>query len=697
MRCHLLAPGAEIARRSRRHARASLLPLLAAAAGASTPARAAEAPVYETVVTAPPAPPEAAREDASASASVITADRTPRSGETLPQLLSELPGVAVTRYGSHGALAAISLRGSSPNQVLVYADGVPLDSAVTGAIDLGLLPLTGADRIEVYRGSSPLSFGGSAIGGVVVLTTEAPRASGLSASGGLGSFETRCGGAEAAWVGARWRLLGRASFFDSRSDFPYRSDNRTLFDPSDDRTLRRQNNQLRQLDAALRATLALPGRRQLVAALGALDRQQGLPARATDDSFETTLARRRVHGSVSYEGREDLGAGSRLKATLYSLLGEQRFDDPLGEIAFTPTATRDRSLSLGGTALAEHQTTRVLRLSAMLDGRHEALSPHVTMGQARRLPGSRSFGAGGLGAGLWAERLGLDVYANVRLEAAHDVISPDGLFGPGQMERRPANYLLPVARLGLVQQPAPAVLLRANIGRYARLPSLFERYGNAGRVRGNAQLRPERGLGADLGGTFTHAGPRHRVSLDGAVFASRSEDLISFQSAGYFSEFVNVDRARVLGAELSASASASRVAYLFLQGTYTDARDVSGISGHDGHQLPHRPRVRAYARPEARDLPLGAWTALGFYADVDVTGARYEDPANLVRIPARVLFGAGASLRFRPAGVRAVLSAYNLGDVRSTDVVEFPLPGRSFYLTLHFSYPAKNIEQEMNP
>src|SRR5439155_8855741 len=159
----------------------------------------AEAQTYETVVVAP-RPAQQPLEDEAASASVITSDRTPRSGETLPQLLSELPGVSVTRLGGLGAMATLSLRGSAPNQVAVYVDGVPLNSATWGSVDIGSLPVADIERIEVYRGMSPTSFGGSAMGGIVSLTSRAPNATGSAAYAGGGVFGTGFGGGTLSWV-----------------------------------------------------------------------------------------------------------------------------------------------------------------------------------------------------------------------------------------------------------------------------------------------------------------------------------------------------------------------------------------------------------------------------------------------------------------------------------------------------------------
>ena len=684
-----LAPGAENARRRRSTTISSVLVPLLAAVGLPCPPAAADgqAPSYETVVTAPPRASDLARDDRSASASVIEPDRTPRSGESLPQLLSELPGVVITRYGSYGSLATVSVRGSSPNQVSVYADGVPLDSAVTGSVDLGLIPLARAQRIEVYRGTSPLGYGSSSMGGVLSLTSEAPARSGLSAHTGLGSFGTRLGGGDVAWVGRGASLSARLEGFDSRADFRYRSDNRTLFDPSDDRTLRRQNNQLRQLDGALAGTVELPGRRALTLSLSALSRRQGLPARGTDASFVAALDRRRLAASASYESHEDLGSSGRLRATGYLLAGEQRLHDPLGEVAFRAIDTRDRSLTVGATVLATRPLATWFLLSALLDARHEGYTPHERNRTDRRPPGRRDMGALGLAGTAHLAPLRLDLIASLRGEAARDEVSLVDGFGGAATLAAPTTRFYPVARLGLVQTPHSALRLRANLGSYARLPTLAERYGNGGVIQGNPELVPERGFNGDLGAAYELGGRAGRLVVDAALFAAAARDLIHFEQMGYFAGFLNIAASRSAGLELSLAGQLGGWGHLFAQMTAMDVRDRSGLSSRDGRLLPHQPRLRAYLRPELRGLAVGSSLLAGLYADAELTGARYQDPANLVRQPARLVLGAGGYLELARAGVRALVSAYNLGDTQAADVLEFPLPGRSFFLTLHFSHP----------
>src|SRR5581483_8332565 len=93
---------------------------------ASPPPPVAAAPVYQTIVTAPAPPAPAPRADAIAAASVVFPADSPRAFDDLGDLLVEVPGVIVTRSGGVGDFATVSLRGSNPDEVRFYIDGVPL-------------------------------------------------------------------------------------------------------------------------------------------------------------------------------------------------------------------------------------------------------------------------------------------------------------------------------------------------------------------------------------------------------------------------------------------------------------------------------------------------------------------------------------------------------------------------------------------
>ena len=673
--------GAELAGAGRKARVLVPLALVALAAGA---ARAQDAGTrYETVVVAP-RPPEEALEDEAASASVITADRTPRSGETLPQLLSELPGVTVTRLGGLGAMATLSLRGSASNQVAVYVDGVPLNSATWGAVDVGALPIADVDRIEVYRGSSPTSFGGSAIGGIVSLTSRVPEETDLAAYAGGGSFGTGFGGAQASWATRRVRLFLSANVLGSRGDFVYYDDGNSNVTRDDDQPNRvRENNALGQLDGLVRAAVPLEGRRQLLATLSFFGRDKGLAPYGTYQTQGASLGIRRFLGSVLYDSRDELGAGGRLRVTAYGATTEEQLHDLHLEFASKPTDTRDRSVAVGTTANASRPVASWLKLSATLDGRHERFLPFDLQSRDRSAtPGTRVSGAAAIEAHALAGEL--EILPSLRLEAVHDEVI-DLELGRYLEVARPQTYLQPIARLALVDR-RDWLTLRANAGRYARVPTMFERYGNDGIVRGNTQLVPESGLNADAGFSAAGGAPEGTgVTVDASLFASWARNLIDFQQGRGFVYFENVGRARILGAELAVSGRWRRYLRVVAQGTFTDARDTGDLPAYQGKLLALRPRWRGYARPEARSLPLPFGWRLGAYGDVAVTGGNYRQPFNRDWLRYRLLFGAGASLESRAGDWRLVASAQNLAGADVVDVAGFPQPRRALFLTLQWS------------
>lgn len=171
----------------------------------------------------------------------------------------------------------MSVRGSTWEQVRVLVDGVPLSSANGGGVDLSTIPVGDVERIEVYRGSSPLSLGASALGGIVSITTRTPRDSAARAQGGLGSFGATQAGVSGSLAGPLGVYVG-AAWESAQNDFPYFSNHGTAFDTRDDGVLTRQNAAYRQPSGTARVVWRLPGHRELTAGVSAFDRSQGSPA-----------------------------------------------------------------------------------------------------------------------------------------------------------------------------------------------------------------------------------------------------------------------------------------------------------------------------------------------------------------------------------------------------------------------------------
>ena len=642
-----------------------------------------EAPSYETVVTATPVANETPHEDAAASCSVITQDRTPRASESVAQLLSEQAGAVVTRLGGMGSTATVSLRGSTANQVLVYVDGVPFNTATGGGVDLGAIPLGDVERIEIYRGMSPIGFGASAIGGVVSITTARPKHDRAEVEAGGGSFGTYYGGMRSSWNRGRFHLYSGLHALTTEGDFPYVDPQGTALRTSDDKNVRRGNNDLRQLDGTARAVLDIAKDRSLSAGVLFVARDQGLPGLASLANPVARLGTERTTGILAYESNQDLGPGGRLRATAYGTHDVTYLDDLAHQIDAHPTQTHDRTYTLGGTLDWRRALRPWLTLSGVFDTRYDRFRPSdaTTSGA----PATRLFGAAGVESDLWLQPIRFDVIASLRLEAAREETSGRDYFDQFLPTSGPVNHVLPIARLSLVKELAGWLTLRANGGRYARLPSTIELYGNTGYLLGDPTLKPESGFNADAGPLVSWKRGASRVHWSTAAFASLLDDLIQYEYVGGGRVRPrNVGSAHILGVESDATLELGRHARVVAAATFTDARNTSPIEAQHGRQLALRPRYRLYARPEWRAVEVGTRIALGFYAELDATAGNYLFSDNIVKVPARALFGAGVYADL-PGNFRLRASGQNLGNSPVYDLVGYPLPGREIYLTLAWS------------
>jgi iron complex outermembrane receptor protein len=657
------------------------------AAPRSSSARAQVKP-YQSVVTAPPRTDRAPREDPVAAASVVFPDDSPRALDDLGDLLAEVPGVIVTRSGGIGDFATVSLRGSNPDEVKIYVDGVPLNLAAGGGIDISTLPLGDVERVEIYRGTMPIGFPESALGGIISITTRAPSADRVSARAGSGSFGTMFGDASLASKAGPFHLYLGAHALAGNDGFRYHNDNGTLANPADDSDGLRQNDHLSQLDGVARATLELRGRRQLGLGLVALARDQGLPGLGIRPTLHSHFETARGIAYATYDSRDDLGAGGRLHAQLFLSAQRDRFHDPDHEIGALAAETDDTTVSTGGTLTASRPLAAWLRGSAMGEARRETFQPidHLEATPVG-VPAERRVAAAGVELDLWWRRLDLDLIPTARIEAVRDVVSGrDALFQRQRAASPPVTHLLPILRLGLARPLTARVTLKANAGRYGRVPSFLELYGDTGPLLGNPLLRPERGWNGDLGAEVQAGGARLSFHGRSTVFAARVDDLIEWVPLSYAQARVeNLGRANIYGLEQDLALGLGGHVRLTGQATYLEARDASDVLYRRGKQLPLRPRYHAYLRPELRRLLDRHGVSLGAYLEGDLRAGAFSDDANLTALPDRLLIGAGLTIDVSRARMRLTLSAKNLTDSRALDLPWYPLPGRSVFASLMWS------------
>jgi len=607
----------------------------------------------EVVVALPRSP---APQDATASATVVEAGRFAGELKGVAELAATAPGVGIRGYGGLGQLSTISIRGSASGGVLVLLDGIPLDTAAGGGVDLSSIPLHWVDRVEVVRGAEGAYYGAGALGGAVNVVTLPAVAGKWGAEVTGGSFGTTSAVADVGLGGDRWSLLAAVTASSTLGDFPYL----TPLDPSvpgSPLVL-----QIRQNDAAAQAGLLVKGKY--------------VPgADVLDGVLQLSWGWRQLPGVPASPTPLDWQRGGRASGAL-------RWSHHAGSglVFEAGAAGRVESLDLWVAPPGGAGPTNQLDLEG---GGNAKVTWEA---------GPSLLTAGALAA--W-ERLDSTASGDHQRPTLAAWLADDLTLGAQEARISPALRVDAVgpfvgwsAKLGGSARIAGPWSVRASGGRTFRPPSFSELYLVQGAFEPNPDLRPE--LAWSVDGAFVYDGPLGRASLGG--FGTLYDDLIVYETGRVPGSFKprNASRASAAGAEVEVLTAAARklwglqgqVSYTFLATT-----ELRGVPGVVGKELPQRPRNRAFAR-----VSIDPGVA-GGHLEAQYVGLQYLDARNIHSAPASLVVNAGAFARIlRSPEVRIGAEVKNLLDDRTLqDGFGYPLPSRTLLVTLSVgSSPPEN-------
>jgi len=543
-------------------------------------------------------------EEAGLAGEVLTrADLTARQYPNVAELLRELPGAHVTRYGRPGSLTQVFTRGGQRTATLVLLDGVPLNDP-GGEINLAGLSTAFLDRVEMVRGPGSALFGAEASSGVIQLFTQRgdperswPRTR-LSYERGSFSTDRWIAGLSGA-AGTRLDYSLGAEQFHTAGEFP-NDFFRNTYGTANLGVRLSAATQLRGLLRGGDAALGTPGQvgyglinydaRQLTrdwlasvrlddvrgsryaqrAAFGYhrlrdlfIDNGVGGPYRVAALVRETTQPVRRVYLVRLVD--PDLPAsaippGMRLErrnVTLFPM-------DPYRWEASRARAGYEGSLTAaGGAAIFGYEYERQ---QGHVTGRDVDRNNHGLFAYRQQSVGGRLFLSGGL-----------------RMEHS-------SAFGAKWAPRASAGI-----RLAGEHGPLSDTFLRLSAGRGITEPSLIHNYARDPWFVGNLALRPERTRSLEAGLVQTWLGRRLRTEV--AAFDNSFRDLIVFVFLPWPepSTWRNVEASRARGLEVSAQARL--LPPLLLTGQYTHMRtritessSPNSLFTGVGQELARRPR-----------------------------------------------------------------------------------------------------------
>jgi outer membrane receptor protein involved in Fe transport len=122
---------------------------------------------------------------------VVVLDAKSQYNSTLDlgHLLAKSSGIRIREAGGVGGDLNVTLNGFTGRNIKIFMDGVPMQGN-SSSFQLNNIPVSLAERIEVYKGVVPVEFGGDAIGGAINIVTNRTTNTFLDASYSYGSFNT---------------------------------------------------------------------------------------------------------------------------------------------------------------------------------------------------------------------------------------------------------------------------------------------------------------------------------------------------------------------------------------------------------------------------------------------------------------------------------------------------------------------------
>ncbi len=599
---------------------------------------------------------------------------------SVAQVLELAPGVQVTRTGSAAQGSYVSVRGSSPEQVLVLLNGKRLNSAQGGGVDLSSIDPSTIEKIEILRGGAATRYGENALGGVVNIIT---RSSAKAEGGGsaylqYGSWNTAKAGASIEGMTEDGALDGYLSLSGLYSEGAYGYES---VDGSGGTTTR-ENADVRAGDLYGTGTWYADDYLSLKGVLTAHADEKGVPGLP---QFPTTTARMEdqlATASVDAGWERD---ALRLSASLASTFHRRRYVDPeyaLGAQADTHLNFSAQSdLEAGLSFVAPWASDGGGTLIGTTSGRFDALRSTALVAADGVSAGAgeivRCQGSASLRAKLpLFDAFGLrpEAYPSARFDAS---------LTDNRIDEAYASSSAATWQFGLVQA-WKAISLKANIGTSYRSPSFDDLFWpSTAFAKGNPSLKPERAFSWDAGVELT---PLEHLRIELSYFDRFVSDLIVWSPTynGQWSP-ANLDSARVRGVELQGTWSLPLAAVkgdLVLDGTasFLDPRNTTSGSVNEGNLLPNKAPFTAAASAELKRAG-----GLFFRTELSYTSYRYITAANTKALDPALVFNLGAGLAFGERW-KLVGRLENVFDVVYYDLENYPVPGREFSVRLGYEW-----------
>lgn len=626
---------------------------------------------------------------ASSSYAEVQPEAWEGRGLSAAEVLASLPGVQYTRQGGVGSFQTVSIRGVSAKNIVVCMDGIPLNDASGGAVDLGTIDLNQVEKIEVYKDRVPAKFGGRGIGGAINFITKGSKPAEVA----LKPEEKKSGrvllsyGSHNTWE-ASTQLLSRLtdsasvsaslSALHSDNDYEFDSNNRTPYNPDDDFTAKRQNAEFTEYSGVFKARVLHANGVFSTLNFNFSHSEGGNPGR---DDYQSSVA--------GYKGE--------FASAIYRAELPQLWNWLWLELSLTGKYEKALSHSYYPLDHLGYASSDFLKYGAA----GYSLIPEILANYSGerleanlRLSLDMSYYSGRGSSDSW----NLTRYATTASgDVSYNIFKTLAVGGEGSMlfivdDIHGGNFVQPTSTEKMTDSKDRDVSLAGrgflrydaknseyggilSVGRYFRAPQLMELYGVYPGVISNPNLRNETAFRFEVGGYYMI--PKSKTVIRATYFETSVKNAIYWMATASFVKPLNIGKSHIRGLEAEIESQPKKWFTAILRATFQKTEDESKEPYYNGKMLPNEPARSYYA--EARfDLPYHfdfTWTS-------EFRTKIFDDRANRIKQPAVDLHH--LSLGYSPfEKTRFVFALRNITDETYRNAyTPFPTPGREYKLTL---------------
>ena len=617
----------------------------------------------------------------SSAHSVIEAERLRNGFTSLPEVLEQEVGVQMRSTGGVGSLSTVVLRGASNEQVVIYLDGVPLNDASGGPVDLSSISVDSIERIEIYRGSTPMVLGNPSIGGAVNIITRRSDGNANRMSATAASFHTYKLSGSSSLSYEKDEVLLSASYLQSENDFSFVNDNGTQFNPADDRTEKRNNDGVKHLTILSNWKHKISSKYDTEFRLDAFDRNKEIPSVSNSPDVQTSLDTRQLNSLGQFNAHDVWADDIDLNLKLFATHKDEVFDDSLAQVGFFSQHTESVTNKIGTQFYIEinQQQSQWKLLTALSQETYDSESTQDLVESGTNTRDRLELSAEKVS---YFDQQRLIINLILRYQLLFDELSAvSDSFGnvtPGTE----TSYELPSPQLGAKYRFNKRTHATANVGIYNRAPSFFELFGGDGLLLGNPDLKQETSLNTDIGLTYNWYKPYswlHDSEIYLGLFYNRIEDLIvriyNGQGIGVPE---NISDAEIQGLETTIKIYPAERHSINANISLIDSINKTDVQSFNGKVLPGYYQQSLSLRYA---YSLKRWL---YSAEADIKRNMYYDRSNLLKGDDVNLLNIGVRHYFKKSNID-----FRINNILDENIEYFrnrPTPGLNFSLTYNHSF-----------